>query len=432
MEFTAIGLKALCISLYIFNVLPLTSFLTFCLLQQSARNVFALGNVTPPTGIAHKIGLWHKSFKKTNQSRYNPNCVITKNNLPPEYKAVFLRFMGIQLDPELIRPEMYNKLHPELAAVFGVLYPNGVFQAAPPLNDKKVATDHQSQPKKLPPNLLPTKVSQLVKVGFPEHFIFMVRKNQYTTAKQHLKNITTFELTLQLGNAFRLKVNLNPQLIYSLLCWAIIFWGIPTTPLALGANIGILKTLCSPLFWFVQQAPVFILSHCLMFFLTAFSIRKQDAIMLFLGHDPKSPSSHLMCLHKESYDTQRTSESVLVYSLGTILVNILVNAFLFFALHCLAITPVNIISFIGPWTLLGLSILTACDRLYFLAQQNFKFGLKPNIIFCSTLSDATLDATVSDSERQSFASTQGIEVPPKISKYINTVHRAAYKVCHAL
>ena len=106
MEPISIVLKVLCISLYIFNIAPLLSFFTFCLLQQSARNVLSIGNASKPNGIANQISNWYLNLKKHRQTKESSGLLL--HDISEEaalYYAIFIRFIGIDIGRKYARPK---------------------------------------------------------------------------------------------------------------------------------------------------------------------------------------------------------------------------------------------------------------------------------------------------------------------------------------
>lgn len=399
MDFVSLALKVLCIALYIFNIAPLLSFLTFCLLQQSARNVLSIGGATKHDGFAHKISRWYQSFKQPKQSVYNVADAKAHNEIPSLEQAIFLRFMGIQIKYKTADKLMtYNQYDAE---VLGILNPQV------PFNHPSNQTATQSQTPKRSGNPSLVKPS-LVKLGFDEHFLFMVRQKTYQLDQSPTSKSATFsalEVTFQLGNAFRLKINLNLKLVYALVSWGFILWTLPQNALMLLPSASWSQALLYPLNWYLNQTPAFMLIQALMLVLTLTAICKEDFIMFFIGHDPKSLNSHLMRLDKNGH---------LVYSLGTILVNLLVNGLFFFALYCCMLTPVNILSLVSQRTLLAVAAVTALDRAYFLAQR---YGL----LSIPTFSRHT--------RKVLRGGNQGFEVPAFLSTPIKILHRNAHSAC---
>lgn len=415
MEPISIVLKVLCISLYIFNIAPLLSFFTFCLLQQSARNVLSIGNASKPNGIANQISNWYLNLKKHRQTKKSSGLLL--HDISEEaalYYAIFIRFIGINIGQKYTRQKYNAPIPSSDTPVLTFLYPKTAFKQAPaPI---PTASPHKHDKAKKQESK-PTSRSPITKIGFAEHFIFMVYQNDYAETKQK-KAFSSFEVTLQLGNCFRLKVNLNTQILYALSFWIASLWYLPIASIPAAANFSWISILSYPINWFSAQTALFKVSQIGFLFLTYTAAKTEDFLIFFFGHDPKSANSHLMSLD--------FSGQHILYSVGTILVNIIANGLFFLSLFALSVTPVNLLSLLGTRVTIALVLVTLIDRMYYLAQENGMTNTIP-ITTCATKRekrDVCLDDTIY------LPSTQGFAVPKAISRTIQSLHCATHKLCH--
>ncbi|MEC7030101.1 MAG: hypothetical protein VXW87_00310 [Pseudomonadota bacterium] len=421
MELISIVLKVLCIFLYIFNIAPLLSFFTFCLLQQSARNILSIGNASKPNGIANQISNWYLNLKKHRQAKNSSGLLL--HHISEEvalYYAIFIRFIGVNIGQKYTRLNKNSPIPSSDTPVLTFLYPKIAFKQAPASTPTPTPTPTASPHKHDKAKKQEyTRINHnlITKRGFAEHFIFMVYQNDYAHTNQK-KDFSSFEVTLQLGNCFRLKVNLNTQILYALSFWIASLWYLPIASIPAAANFSWISILSYPINWFSAQTALFKVSQIGFLFLTYTAAKTEDFLIFFFGHDPKSANSHLMSLD--------FSGQHILYSVGTILVNIIANGLFFLSLFALSVTPVNLLSLLGTRVSIALVLVTLIDRMYYLAQENGLTNTIP-ITTCATKREKP-DVNLGDTIY--LPSTQGFAVPKAISRTIQSLHCATHKLCH--
>ena len=314
-------LKIIATAGIILNIYPISFFVAFCLLQNSCQSIFTLGHGPKPgTNRAKVIQNMHEAYLQLNHkdrsslekitNAIKKNWDTAKDNTFYRYAvwyATFYRFLGYKL-----RKREHSSDQDQLC-VQAAFTP--CFHAKTQLDDQAIGEAFNRVFTPTPSN---TKSPYVFIRGYARNLQLYLKKHQ--TDKT---NDTSYEWMLQVSNTIRLKARANYHtFVFSLLLCAFLLQQITLISLA-----GI--TLCV-LGLYYYHTP-------------------NDYLQLTLGHDVRSPGSHVLSTSKETTDKVN-------YALGVILTNTIASALLMSLLFFTGLTPVNMLQLpiIIPFALISI------------------------------------------------------------------------------
>lgn len=381
------------------HLLSFLNLIVFCLLQQSSATTLTLGKAAYNSNFAQRVNAIHQRMTKHYKDFSIPNitkAIIDTNvdikdhqkkmNLSQEklkenhligiktmarYYRYYLKFKNINVSP--INQSAIENLEEAITYQIFFSFQNTTGFSKNVLEKYSSHCPTSSQSFSLE-KALP---SYTFLKGYPSHFQIKVC---YFPKTKSIPSSWTF--MLQVGNQYKLKLQLNSQLL-AFLCIPLI---------AIACNVPLIT------------ASVFALS------LVYLKSTHKDFITLHLGHDPRSPRSYLMNVNPETGKIE--------YAFGEIMLNFLLNLVLFSFLG-----PVNFMSSISPYILLTLLVLTVIDKALILNDRS---------IYCKKNYHVVKNENAKSSAELNIALEKlgGIPLPTNVSKVIRNIHHTTFMLVH--
>jgi len=337
-------IKTISILCIFYNLYPLTFFAVFCLFQNTCQSIFRIGKGSIPiTTRANQVEHIFQTFlaKKSLDKESNNFTLFTKS-IDENYHedgnkmlsdgqryvlstwcARYFKFLGHYISYSA--PDTKKQIFSSLA-----LFPNYNHNIKP--EDSEVINNIAG--------FLSGCATK--KIRHEGHFLWIygyARNLQaylksYPAKKE--SDMPEYEWMLQISNAFRLKVRLNP-ITFAFLSILLLLLLMPAYPFVMP---GITVSLMALLYYHTTD----------------------EYIELTLGHDIRSPGSHFIRISPV--------DNRLYYSLGVTTLNCLTNAILLYFCFIVGLSSVNIFQMIGVYQSAALFIVTLIDRSLTILNRN--------------------------------------------------------------
>lgn len=407
MKYLDILLKAATIALFITNISNTTSiigFALYCLFQQSGVTFFSYGT---PKNMMHRARDTYETDQhiiKTYQGKYTiANITKAVLNQISEFKSDYaffsylklyrnhLAYAGIRYSEEIThgdKVKLDNKLE---ALAYLALFSHKKILHIP---KKYIDVIKRSQSKPKENNIDTNDNSSSIMIGYPRHLQLVIIHTLES------KTISQIDIMLQIGNQYKFKAKMATQTAR--------YYGL--------AILSVFGTMLTPLA---------LIPSTVLFYIAMKKYQPSDFFTLNIGFDPNSPASSLSMANPNTGEIQ--------YSLGAILMNVIINILLFSSFSLFG--AINIFNLIPVYSVTALTIFTLYDR-FLVAQELSPLWTKPT---------KKVYVQPYESENSSYISVSkygdipvyepippGFNIPSPISRCIRICHYYTAKLTHSI
>lgn len=402
MKYLDIILKAAAIALFITNIsntISMIGFGLYCLFQQSGVTFFSYGT---PKNMMHKAKDMDKIdeyIHKHNSGKYTiTNITQAISETYPEieisnyynfaaplkmYKN-YLSYKNISATYSIVNGDQVELKTPREAITYQTFFSHETILHMPKDYIPAVVMAHnEPEERQKKANQYTTSIIR----GYPRHLQFVITHTALPKSEPQI------DLMLQIGNQYKFRAKMETRTAQ--------YYGL--------AILSSLSTIFTPLALIPTTALLY----------TAMKqYQPDDYFTLNIGFDPKSPASSL---YVSSLDT-----STIQYSLGAILLNIIINI-LFFASFGL-FGAINIFSIIPMYSVLALTVFTLYDRCLVALELSPSLTRPTKSIFIQPHEDDDLGSAVEIRESKPY----GFNIPTSISSCIRMCHYKTYELTHLI